>query len=73
MDIIICRWDSPNHSLVAWMDANDNTIHEAFGNYLRSGETCEVLEYMPNLDPSQNVTVSDRVCHWRAQYEKGNL
>lgn len=69
MDILICRWTSLDETLVAWMDANDNTIHETFGNYLRIGETCEVLEYMPNLDSSQTVAVSNRCRHWRAQYK----
>lgn len=49
---------------IAWMD-DDRTIAQDMASWLRHGETMEILEYVPGIDPRADVNLIPQLNLWR--------
>jgi len=63
---MIVRITNPANTrpFIAWMD-DDRTIARDMASWLRHGETMEILEYVPNIDPRTDVNLIPQLNLWR--------
>ena len=73
MSYLVGRWFNPDGTpkFVAWTEDKPGAMHEAMTNWIATGATIEILDYVPNeVGESRKI---DRIYRWRDHLEGANV
>ena len=63
---MIVRITNPANTrpFIAWLD-DDRPIAQDMASWLHNGETMEILEYVPDIDPRTDINLIPQLNLWR--------